>query len=376
VELQFYPPGAAPFVDNTSCDDSHWCAALNIDSLECQGTGNSACNPKCVEPVNFAFLQTNGVPAGPPSPQLADLATDTPNSHTLLMDPGDLIRVHMFNAAIPGGHALETSVTDLATGQRGFMVASAANGFKNTNPFTCAGHPFNFQPEYSTARPANILPWGIGPYMVNTEYEIGHFEACTSLSQPATFTSGTFTDTYYKKCSGPYETAPDSGGTFEPNDAPCYPKGDTHGGTAAPNLVSGCDVFFQATGDLEYDGSPYWPDWPASLRAGTFASPFLQQQPVTTGNHTYSRIQFETDASATEFNTNCMLKTGAGCVLPPKGPGHFYPYWTLAKVGGACVWEFGQLRNGRTFGGDAQYGKVGPGTIGAFAGPVRPNPAC
>jgi hypothetical protein len=62
-------------------------------------------------------------------------------------------------------------------------------------------------------------------------------------------------------------------------------------------------------------------------------------------------------------------------VLPPKGPGHFYPYWTLAKVNGRCVWEFGQMRNGRSFGRLRQYGKVGPGTIGAFAGPIRRNPA-
>src|SRR5215469_8592009 len=68
VELQFYPPGFAPFADNTSCDNTHWCSALTIDSLECQGTGNRACSPNCVEPVNFAWVQTNGVPTGPPSP--------------------------------------------------------------------------------------------------------------------------------------------------------------------------------------------------------------------------------------------------------------------------------------------------------------------
>jgi hypothetical protein len=81
-------------------------------------------------------------------------------------------------------------------------------------------------------------------------------------------------------------------------------------------------------------------------------------------------------ASASELNTNCDLNSGAGCVLPPKGPGNFYPYWTQARVAGACVWEFGNMRNGNTFGGDAQYGSVGPGTIGAFAGPIRPNPNC
>ena len=28
-------PGVPPFVDSLSCDATHWCAALTIDSLEC-----------------------------------------------------------------------------------------------------------------------------------------------------------------------------------------------------------------------------------------------------------------------------------------------------------------------------------------------------
>jgi hypothetical protein len=375
VELQFYPPGMAPFADNTSCNDTSWCSALTIDSLECQGNGNGNCNNKCVEPVNFAFIQTNGVPTGPPSPQLGDYATETPNSHTLMMSPGDKVTIHMWDAKIPGGHALEARETDLTTGKSGFMIASAKNGFKNTNPFTCDGTPFNFQPAYSTARAANVIPWGIGPYMINTEYEIGHWEACTSVTGPATFTLDKFKDTYYKQCHGPYETKGDSGKDFEPDDSPCYKKGDTHNGTTQPNLVTGCDVFFDAIGDLDYDGQPYWADWPDSVNAGTFPSPFLQQEPTTNG-HPYPQVQFMTDSSATQFNTKCNLVTGKGCVLPPKGPGHFYPYFTQAKVGGRCVWEFGNMPNGAAFGKDKQYGKVGPGTMGAFAGPVRRNPSC
>jgi hypothetical protein len=376
VELQFYPPGFAPFLDGISCDNAHWCSALNIDSLECTGNGSGPCNNRCVEPVNFAYVQTNGVPAGPPSPQLSDNATFTPNRHTLLMNPGDNITVHMFDAKIRGGHALEVTETDHTTGQSGRMIASAANGFMNTSPFNCKGSAFNFQPEYSTARPQNIIPWGIGPYMINNEFEIGHFEACRSVTGRATFTSGNFTDTYYKRCHGPYEPAKDTAKSFEPNDSPCFRAGDTHGGTVPPNLVTGCAVFFGAIGDLDYDGSPYRADWPDSTTAGPFPTPFLQRQPTTTGGHGYPRIQFMTDASATEFNTRCNLVTGSGCVLPPKGPGHFYPYWTQARVGGACVWEFGHMRNGNRFGGDAQYGRVGPGTIGAFTGPVRRNPSC
>jgi hypothetical protein len=376
VELQFYPPGFAPFVDNTSCDNTHWCSALNIDSLECTGNGSGPCNPNCVEPVNFSFIQTNGVPAGPPSPQQSNLKTVTPNAHTLLMKPGDRITVQMFDAAIPGGHALEAKETDLTTGQSGFMIASARNGFMNTDPFTCQGTPFNFEPEYSTARPQNIIPWGIGPYMINSEFEIGHFEACTQVRGRATLTIGKFKDTYFTQCLGPYEAGKDSVKAFEPDDSPCYKAGDTHGGIAPPNLVTGCDVFFDAIGDLDFDGSPYYPDWPNSTTAGTFPTPFLQQQPTTVGGAGYPLIQFMTDSSATQFNTNCNLVTGTGCVLPPKGPGHFYPFWTLAHVGGQCVWEFGNMGNGDSFGQDAQYGSVGPDTIGAFAGPIRRNPQC
>ena len=370
VELQFYPPGFAPFSDSISCDNTHWCSALTIDSLECSASG--ACNPDCTEPVNFAFIQTNGVPAGPPSPQLSDLTTVTPNSRTLLMNPGDIITMHMFNAKIPGGHALEAKETDLTTGQSGYMIASAANGFMNTSPVDCSGTPFNFQPEYSSARAQNIIPWGIGPYMINDQFEVGHFEPCKSVSNPVIVPGS---DTYYTTCSGPYETTAEDP-TLEPDDAPCYPFGDTHGGTAAPNLVAGCDVFTDAIGDLDWDGTPYYPDWPDSVTPDRFPSTFLQLQPTTNGGHQYPAIQFMTDASASELNTNCDLNSGAGCVLPPKGPGNFYPYWTQAKVAGACVWEFGNMRNGNTFGGDAQYGSVGPDTIGAFAGPIRPNPNC
>jgi hypothetical protein len=256
------------------------------------------------------------------------------------------------------------------------MIASAANGFTNTDPATCNGMPFNYQPEYNTASAGNYLPWGFGPYMINDESEIGHFEACTSISGPQTFTSGTFTDTYYTNCAGPYETPADTSGGFEPDDSPCYPAGDTHGGTAPPNLVTGCNVFFNAIGDLDYDGSEYWPDWPSSLRAGPFPTPFLQLQPTTVGGHRYPQIQFETDNSATQLNTGCSPVTGQNCVLPPPGPGDFYPYFTQARIGPFCVWEFGNMRNGNTFGGVKQYGSVGPNTIGAFAGPVRSNPQC
>jgi hypothetical protein len=375
VELQFYPPGEAPFVDNTSCNDTNWCSALNIDSLECNADG-TVCNPNCTEPVNFAFIQHDGVPPGPPSPQESDLATYTPNRQTLLMNPGDTIVVHMFDARLRGGaRALEVTEYDVTNHTSGFMIASAANGFMNTNPVDCSGTPFNFQPEYSSAAADNILPWGAGPYMLNTEFEIGHFEPCTSVTGPQSFTQGTFSDTYYTNCVGPYDTAAEDP-NLEPDDSPCYPFGDTHGGTAPPNLVTGCNVFFDAIGDLDYDGTPYFADWPTSTDPGRFPGSFAQAQPTSFGR-TYPQIQFETDLAATEFASGCDLTTGANCTVPPPGPGHFYPYWTLAsdrELG--CTWEFGNVRDGQTFGGDAQYGQITFNPPGAFTSQIQRNPGC
>ncbi len=384
VEVQFYPPGFAPFTDSLSCDNTHWCSALTIDSLECTGNGSGSCDNNCVEPINFALVQTNGKPAGPPSPQLASNATFTPNKNTFLMNPGDQITIRMFDATIKGGSALEVVETDHSTGKSGFMIASGANGFMHTDPFSCAGTKFNFQPEYNTAAAGNVLPWGVGPYMINDEYEIGHFEACRSVTgRGIDKVTKTISDPFFKECSGPYEKTKDNP-KLEPNDAPCFKKGDTHGALhAAPDKVTGCAIFNSAIGDLDFDGSPYYPDWPKSLLVSSknpFPTPFLQGQP-TTGGHKYPSVQFVSDISDFEFNTSCNLTTGSGCVMPPKGPGNFYPYFTLAKVNGACAWEFGNMRNGNTFTAtpadpQAQYGTVGPGTLGAFASAVQPNPDC
>ena len=375
LELQFYPPGMAPIVTASSCDNSHWCAAMTIDSLECNVTGRH-CNNNCIEPVNFGLIQTNGVPTGPPSPQLADLATFTPNANTLLMNPGDRIRVQIFDNHTAG--ALETRVSDLSTGQSGFMIASAANGFMNTSIGNCKGTPFNFQPEYSSAAPGNIVPWAALEANILTQFEIGHFTPCTSLSGSGTFTVGTFTDQFATTCHGPYEdTASLDSRNPEGSDAPCYPAGDTHGGVAPPNEVTGCPGVigpFSPSSDLDYDGTSYWPDWPNSTTPGTFPAPFFQQQPTTNGGATYPQMQFETDAPATE--ASCM-PTGQGCAVPPPGgPGNFYPYWTQALVGRQCVWEFGQMTNGNTFGADAQYNGPTARFFGTLASPIMTNPTC
>jgi hypothetical protein len=375
LEMQFYPPGFGPFPDSISCDNTHWCASLHINDLECNFTFET-CNPNCIEPTNFAFIQTNGVPTGPPSPQLSDLSSFTPNAQTLLMNPGDKVQAHIFDANLGGGqHALETQLTDLTTGQSGFMIASAANGFMATSHVDCSGTPFNYEPEFSTARPQNAVSWAALQLNVATQFEIGHFTPCKNVSQPRQADlGGGVTDTIWNSCTGPYETTtgPDNGPNPESSDSPCFPAGDTHGGLSPPNLVTGC-ANFASGGDVDFDGTPYWPDWPNQTTPNSFPSTFLQQQPTSNGKP-YPQIQFQTDAPASE--STCQ-PSGAGCAVPaPGAPGNFYPYWTLANVGGACRWEFGQMPNGNSFGGTGQYGSSSAWFFGTLEGPVMTNPGC
>jgi len=384
MELQFYPPGFAPiWTDGISCDNTHWCAAMTIDSLACT-LGFAHCNPNCTEPVNFALIQTDGVPAGPPSPQDANHATFTPNGRTLLMNQGDKIEVHMFDALVPGGggqRAFEAVVVDRTTGQRGFMQASAVNGFHNTSIEDCSGTPFNFQPEYNTAKKQNITPWAALQTDVSTQYEIGHFEACTSITDTGTFTQpGGIPDTYWKNCHGPYEatTTADGEGNPELSDAPCFPAGYTHGDLhTPPDTVTGCVQFFTQNGDLDFDGSSYWPDWPVSVSpTATFPGSFVQGLPITQSRQ-YSQFFIQTDAALSE--STCSATSDAGCAVPPpNAPGKFYPYFSRVGSGTACQILFGNVNAGNTYGKDAQYGTDQVATLGypEFEGPVMQNTSC
>jgi hypothetical protein len=380
MEMQLYPPGNAPFADSESCDGTHWCAALNIDSLAATPTTNP--NPACVEPVNFAFIQRNGVPTGPPSPQFANLFTFVPNSSTLLMNPGDTIAVHMSDAPAPGGgHAFEVVIRDLTTHQTGFMQASAANGFMTTSASNCSGNPFNFEPEYNTAAKGNIIPWAALVTNISTEFETGHFEACTSLAQPivnpldANDTGGA-----YNECLGPYESSTTAdASTVETGDAMCYAQGDTHpyykgvGSSTAPVEVSHCqDNIFQ-NGDLDFDGSPYWKEWPTGLHPNLHPSSFLERFPTSNGRG-YPQFFLQTDLALSE--STCTPTTLSGCTVPPPGPGKFYPYWSQVQAGGSCVFLFGNVSAGNTFGKDAQYGTNQFNTLGypEFIGPSHNNP--
>jgi hypothetical protein len=251
----------------------------------------------------------------------------------------------------------------------GYMVASAANGYMSTSFEDCSGTPFNYAAEYDTAAFPNTVPWAALQVNISTEYEIGHFTPCSKVTQPSTFSFDGFTDTYWNKCKGPYEGLTKN---EPPGEDPfCYRNGDTHGGTSDPNLVTGC-VGFLSGGDVDFDGTPYWADWPDSTTPDSWPSTFLQQAP-TTGGHRYKSIQFQTDVAASE--SSCQPFGTSGCrVPPPGGPGHFYPYWTQARVDGTCVWEFGQMTNGNTYGGVKQYGVSSAWYFGNLESALLPNP--
>jgi hypothetical protein len=417
MELQWYPPGLAPgdgFVDSTSCSKTQWCAALTIDSLMC--TFNfTHCNNNCIEPVNFAFMQTNGVPPGPPNPQRDNVGTWFGNRHTLKMNSGDKLTASISNT--PAG--LKASVTDLTTHQTGFIVASAKNGFQNTSIKDCSGKPFGFHAEYNTAKQQNQTPWAALEGGVLMQQEIGHGESCSSVTNKLSF-SMKFTDgssfsdpQVFQTCAGGIEgrgktgeggcnpttavcqhattqgmhgpvACPvkkfNSGALCEFSDGRCFPKGNRpffiNGNKTVENSpVAFCIQNAFENGDLDFEGNSYIPDWPNGSK--NFPTSFRYTGPFTNG-HRYPSIQFETDAAASE--SLCNVATGVRCTAPPIGA-KFYPYWTLTKKNakpGVCVWNFGSNIAGVTtndFGKAAQYGKPDVARFGGtLTSKVMPNP--
>jgi len=424
LELQLYPPGFTPFIDSESCSKTEWCSALTIDSLECT-YGFATCNANCEEPVNFGFLQTNGVPTGPPSSQETDASTFLPNARTLYMNGGDLLEISISDPS----QGLTTVIKDLTTHRTGYMVASAANGFMNTNISDCSGNPFTFHAEFNTAKQQNQVPWAALEGGVLMEQEIGHSEACNSVTNQDPF-STTYPDgqSYsdpdtYDTCVGgagesptalgegpcdpstftcqnsttqgpngpiacPTEDA-DSGALCEFADGYCFPKGnrvvEINGTpTIESSALNFCFADRYQNGDLDFDGMDYQPNtWPNGSpdhpTPASYVGPF-------TGGRAYPTIQFESDIGGS--SNLCNTQTGSGCTVPPISA-KFYPFWTLtgsqrshgygsSRGGSECIWQFGNTIPGVTrqdFGKDAQYGSP---DVARYGGTIisaeMPNP--
>ena len=148
--------------------------------------------------------------------------------------------------------------------------------------------------------------------------------------------------------------------------------------------MTGCIDELTQNGDLDFDGTPYWPEWPTGTTPTIYPSTFVQSLPVTDSGQQYSEFFIQTDLALSE--STCTA-SGAGCsVPPPNAPGHFYPYWSRALSSGSgqapgreqqkCVIEFGNVSRGvNDFGGDAQYGTDQQAALGypEFEGPDMPN---
>src|SRR5260370_1166309 len=150
MEMQFYPPGWAPWPAGNSCAATQWCAALTIDSLSQNLNTGQQLNPTCaaitgIDYVNFAFITKSGVAQAPASPVNATLATFTPDpAKDLFMNSGDTLKVRLHDTS--GG--FQVVIDDQTTGQSGSMTASAANDFGEVHyaptGTTCTNIPTNF----------------------------------------------------------------------------------------------------------------------------------------------------------------------------------------------------------------------------------------
>jgi hypothetical protein len=263
------------------------------------------------------------------------------------MNPGDQLVIYIRDTR----DGLLTFIDDLTTGARGYMVAGAKNGFANTDLATCNTTPFNFHPEFRTAKRENVVPWAALQANVNFAVETGHFE----------FPDG------------------------DKDDSDCY-SGPT---------IAGC-IDFASGGDLDFDGPPYLADWPDGSRRhprpvllgafnGRGVGPMSFDSDRWDNPEGYPYLQFKTDVALSD--SGCNATTGAGCVVPPNGAA-FYPFFSQLggkenrgqdrKRGEPCLFAFGNDLPNTTndFGKDAQYGPFTTAFTVVFgnAGPVMRNP--
>jgi hypothetical protein len=287
-----------------------------------------------------------------------NLAAVTPNlAKDLFMNPGDRIRIHMFDT--PAG--LRVDMTDLTTGQSGSMTASVANGFGHIlytpNSDTCQEAPYAFHPEYSTANPRGNT-WSAHTYNVAMSDEIGHFENCLSVN--AEF-----------NCTQPGHQDVSSGLDADDGGGLCLPAS-----FSLLVMISSC-----YGNDLDWDGQSYQNDWPGSnpnpvQDAALHPTPVRFTSPLANGTTQYSTIAFETDLPVLEQEEvqfsppYCNVLTGTGCVNPPHGA-QFYPFFSTGVQNGGCVWqEGGNYIPGTT----NNFGGSSTAEFGPLLGTVYPEP--
>ena len=359
MEMQFYPPGWAPWPAGVSCDATKWCAALTIDSLNEDPNGPTLNNADCLnrvglEPVSFAFITKSGQPHAAPDPLSVfspPFDALTPNPATdLFMSSGDTLTVDLHDT--PAG--FQVVIHDLTSGQSGSMTASVANGFEQVNfdptASQCTETPYAYHPEYSTSSEHTRVPWAAHTYNVAFSDEIGHFEYCNAADA-------------FGNCTDPGVSDP---GGLDGDDAGCFNADDS-----LLVQITGCIAT-----DNDFDGPVYGPTWPGTGRnrgqdAKYHSTPVEFTSPLFNGGQNYDRVGFEADLpriEAADFGGSCNRTTGAGCTNPPPGAS-FYPIYTTGSSTGnhsshaRCVWHLGGPSikgTTNTFGGNstAEYGPL------------------
>jgi hypothetical protein len=333
MEMQFYPPGWAPWPAGNSCAATQWCAALNIDSLSenmnTGGTLNSTCaSITGLEYVNFAFITKNGVSQAPANPVDSTLATFTPDpTKDLFMNSGDVIRTSMSDTS----NGFRVVISDMTTGQTGSMTASAANGFGEVQyapaPSTaCNNIPTDFHPMYATSSEQTRVPWAAHSYNVAFSDEIGHFEYCQKEARGVCTVAG----------------VTDPAGV-DGDDVGCFSSRDS-----TRIAITGC-----LGTDVDFDGPEYANNWPGTnpaTDAQFHPTPIAFTSPTFNGGSNFDRVAFEADLPRIEFATNppCQRhisnpadpSPGTGCVNPPVGAS-FYPFYSTGTIAGQCYWQLG-----------------------------------
>jgi hypothetical protein len=348
MEMQFYPPGWAPWEAGVSCDSAKWCAALTIDSLSISYVDNTVQNHDCLnhagpEPVSFAFITLDGKPQASPDPTTdftPPFAATTPDPNKdLFMDSGDVLTVDMHDT--PAG--FKVVIHDLTSGQSGSMTASIANGFKQVlyepKGSSCHTAPYAYHPMYSTSSEHTRVPWAAHGYNVAFADEIGHFEYCAKVIGGG--------------CGG--GNANDPAGS-DGDEAPCFRPAES-----LLVQIGGC-----IGTDSDFDGPSYQPGaWPGTNSTTPTSTPIVFTSPLFNDTQNYDRVAFETDLpriEAADYGGNCNRTTGADCVNPPPGA-NFYPIFTTGTLSGGCVWRFGGPAlpaTTNTFGGNsaAEFGPL------------------
>ena len=312
MELQFYPP-ANSFQNPPSCDASHWCAAMNVDSFSADQTtipetfNNFDCENKYHdEPVNFAWVTRSGNATASSALILSSFGRAPVTSDVLKMNPGDSVSIDMSDT--PSG--FHVAITDFTTGQQGTMVANAAHGFQQVvfdpSAESCTTNPYTFHPMFATSN-ENTRVWTAHTYNVAFSMEIGHQD----------------------------------------------------------------QFGYNGGGDTTFSGPSYLHDWSGSLPPASdstvhptsvaFPSPLFMPSSGN-GSDQYDRVAFEADMPLIEDQQDCSTKDGSNCTNPPSAA-NFYPIYSAAKSLLSCNWHFGDTQIVGTtnlFGGDAaaEYGAI------------------